>query len=214
MEQELEQARAEIKALQGKVDRLETDNFKAREARREAEAERDKLKEQVPAEGMVIVSQEDAEALKLYQELGKPEEVKTSLEEGQTIKAEAASLKRSQRIRDAAGETYNAKALERFLPDGAELEQQGEGDKRVWVVKQGDTTNELAEVVKGIEADVGVSLALKQAPGNIGGGSNPGGGQHSGPNPWDKKTRNLTEQARISKDDPELARTLKAQAKN
>lgn len=36
--------------------------------------------------------------------------------------------------------------------------------------------------------------------------------EHTGPNPWKKETLNLTEQARILKQDPELAEKLKTQA--
>lgn len=37
--------------------------------------------------------------------------------------------------------------------------------------------------------------------------------EHTGPNPWKKETLNLTEQARILKQDPELAEKLKTQAR-
>lgn len=37
--------------------------------------------------------------------------------------------------------------------------------------------------------------------------------EHTGKNPWSKETFNLTEQARIMKEDPELAKKLKEQAK-
>ena len=37
--------------------------------------------------------------------------------------------------------------------------------------------------------------------------------EHNGPNPWAKETLNLTEQGRILREDPELAKKLQAQAK-
>lgn len=52
------------------------------------------------------------------------------------------------------------------------------------------------------------------APGNTGGGTGgkPGGSGKGQVNPWKKETRNLTEQARIRKEDPDLARTLMEEA--
>jgi hypothetical protein len=39
------------------------------------------------------------------------------------------------------------------------------------------------------------------------------GSQYTGKNPWKKEMFNLTEQTRIWKEDPQLAKTLQAQAK-
>lgn len=53
-----------------------------------------------------------------------------------------------------------------------------------------------------------------QAPTNGGGGMNgkPGQGGSKGVNPWKRETRNLTEQGRIVKTDPQLAARLKKEA--
>lgn len=209
---ELEQALAEIKTLRTKVDTLESDNFAAREKRRELERERDQLKEKVPADGHVVLPKEEAEALTTYRELGKADELKTQLETGRTAATEAAELRRRQSIRDAAGNQFNARALERFLPAGAELTQEGDGEARAWVVKQGDTTKPLADTVKELEADLGITLTTGDKT-TVGGGSNPGGKAFTGPNPWAVETRNLSEQARIYKQDPDLAKRLMDAAK-
>jgi hypothetical protein len=53
------------------------------------------------------------------------------------------------------------------------------------------------------------------APPNNGGGGAPGGsgsGRGSKSNPWKKETRNLTEQGRIKRENPELAERLKREA--
>jgi outer membrane translocation and assembly module TamA len=209
---ELEQAKAEIKALQKKVDTLEGDNFTLREKRRELEKSVETLQARVPTDDQVVVKKEEAEVLKSYVDLGKPEELKAQLEQGRTATQEAATLRRSQSIRDAAGEQFNAKALERFLPGDAELAQQGEGDNRAWVVKQGDTTKPLADVVKELEHELGVTLTTGDKS-NVGGGSNPGGKAFTGPNPWAAESRNLSEQGRILREDPDLAKRLQEAAK-
>lgn len=54
---------------------------------------------------------------------------------------------------------------------------------------------------------------FKSGPVTIGTGTNPGPAQPPAKNPWSKEHRNLTEQARISKENPALAETLKTQAK-
>lgn len=75
----------------------------------------------------------------------------------------------------------------------------------------------------GIYLDNGVSLEdgvaqfanekphLLKAKGQGGSGYQGSKGEH-GPNPFAKETRNLTEQARIMKEDPQLAQRLKSQA--
>ena len=167
----LEQAQAEIRTLQGKIDTLESDNFKAREARRSAERERDELKDKVPADGSVVVSKQDAADLASYRELGKLDKVKGDLESSKTALADVARLQRSQNVSDAAGTKYNRKALETFLPADATVVKDGEGDKAAWVVKQGDTATALDAWVKTTEQEFGVPLTLKSS--SVGGGSNP-----------------------------------------
>lgn len=51
-----------------------------------------------------------------------------------------------------------------------------------------------------------------KAPQNNGGGSGNAGGAGSGKNPWSKDHFNLTEQGRLLKEDPELAKQMKAEA--
>lgn len=211
---ELEQALAEIKTLRQKVDQLETDNFNCREKRREVERERDQLREQVPGEDQAVVPAADAELLAGYKELGEPSDVKQRLEAAAETEQEAAKVLRRERIREAAGKDYNARALEKFLPVDAELEKQGEGDEAAWVVKQGETAKPLSEVVKAIEEELDLSLAASEGRANLGAGSNPGEPAYKGKNPWKRETLNLTEQARISRENPALAKRLMAEAEN
>lgn len=209
---ELEQAKQEVTTLRKKIDTLESDNVNLREKRRELEKTVQSLEGKVPADGTVVLPKADADALAAYQELGKPDELKTQLETGRTAAQKAAELARRQSITDAAGKQFNARALERFLPADAELSQQGEGDGKAWVVKQGDATKPLADVVKELESDLGIVLTTGDST-NVGGGSNPGGTAFTGPNPWAAETRNLSEQARIFKQDPALAKRLQEAAK-
>ena len=62
------------------------------------------------------------------------------------------------------------------------------------------------------ESDAGKSFV--GAGGNSGGDADNNGkpGTHTGPNPWKAETRNYTEQSRILRESPELAKTLEAEA--
>lgn len=81
----------------------------------------------------------------------------------------------------------------------------------VKVTETGDVTG----VKEALEALVTAKPWLKaKESGPVGGGTNPPGAGGTGEkNPWSKEQFNLTEQGKILRKDPELARKLQAQAK-
>lgn len=87
----------ELEKLPKKVSDLEADNKGYRDTIRD-------LKEKLPAEGMVAVPKEQAEALAKYEALGKPDEIEAAVKERETLKADLAMRER----RDAIGAAVKA----------------------------------------------------------------------------------------------------------
>lgn len=175
MPRTLEEAEAYITTLQGKNSDLETDNYNYRQKNNKLTQDFEDAKKQIPADGSVVLSKEDAakqtSELEGYRALGSVKDVNTAISEGKTARETVAKNERQTTFNEAAGTEYNAKALGRFIPDDAVLEK-GKGDK--WTVKQGETSKPLSEFVKGIEDETGVSLRTKPTTENVGGGFNSG----------------------------------------
>lgn len=77
--------------------------WKVRERNRTLKQERDDLKGKLPADGMVVLSKDDATELEAYRALGKkPADVKTALEQAGTATADLTALRREKQIRQAA----------------------------------------------------------------------------------------------------------------
>ncbi len=86
-----------------------------------------------------------------------------------------------------------------------------EGDKRSAVVKTDDGELGIADFVnKWTQGEQGSHFLA--APANGGGGTTPSSKSSGVSNPWKTESRNLTEQARIKKENPELASKLKSEA--
>ena len=82
----------------------------------------------------------------------------------------------------------------------------------ILVYTDADSTNTSLEAVEksfkeAVEAGINERLRRSGAPGGAG-----GGGTNSQANPWKKETFNLTEQGRILRENPELAKQLKVAA--
>lgn len=160
---------AEKANLLSHKERLEADLKEARDKRRAAEEQASKL---VP-EGSVVLTAEDAKLLETYKQFGKPADVKAALDSKSTAEQQLAALQRQATIQEAAGTVFNARALAKFLPDTARIEQveekqDGKPVKVYQVVTPGPegkeaTKTTLSEWVKGVEADLGISLHLDQA---------------------------------------------------
>jgi hypothetical protein len=122
---------------------LFSDNYDLREKNR-------KLKEQIPAEGQMVISKSESEKLETYKALGKPDELKTRLEAHATMETENAELKRDGQLRDVAQEAgWKVSVLkDRDKATGSKLEyffkEEGEQKKKVPYVKteQGEVSLE------------------------------------------------------------------------
>ncbi len=123
-------------------EKLENEGFKARETKRELQAQLDtatarvtELEGSVPKEGQAVLSKADAERYATYQALGKPDEVKASLE--QAARDRQAVL--TQGNRDALTKRgIDAEALAHRAFDGTQLATSGEGETIKTVVKTGE----------------------------------------------------------------------------
>lgn len=179
---------AEKANLLSHKERLEADLKEARDRRRAAEEQAQKL---VP-EGSIVLSAEDAKLLDTYKQFGKPADLKAALDSKSAAEKQLAALQRQATIQEAAGTTFNAKALAKFLPDTAQLaqveeKQDGKPVKVYQVVQPAaeegkePTKTALSEWVKNVESDLGISLHVEQqkkaAP--TGHGSTPPAGPQS-----------------------------------
>lgn len=102
---------------------LWNDNYKFREQAREAKAKLEEIEKKMPAEDAVVLSKADAERWKVYQELGKPEEVKAAIAERDTLKTENATVKREQTLRDVADvQGWNLAVIKRLAGNDLDFE--------------------------------------------------------------------------------------------
>lgn len=120
------------------------------------------------------------------------------------LKDEAAKKDFNYRLEDAlkGSKAKNLKALKALL----DMEK---------VKLEGDKFTGLEEQLTALkESDAYLFDAEEQQPPQLGGfkPTNTGGAPNSFKNPWSKEHRNLTEQARILKENPQLAQQLKASA--
>lgn len=86
-----------------RVATLEGENYRYREQRRELQDEVKALKANQKPEGAVILTGDEATAYGAYRELGKPDEIKTWLDERQSLSTQVATAQRDGTLRDAAG---------------------------------------------------------------------------------------------------------------
>lgn len=132
------------------------DNHRLRSDKRKLTSQLKALQGKVPADGAVVLTGEKAKAWEAYQALGKPEEIKSSLEARSGVEKELKELRRGEQIRsvsEVAG--YKSSVLSRLAQLATEelefaveeVESDGEKIQRA-VVKQGETKKPLAEYAK------------------------------------------------------------------
>lgn len=95
--------------LAERVAELENRNYRLRRDKDTLARERDALKGQVPGEGAAVLTAADVADLEAYRAMGKPAELKTSLEGAQQAQADLASFRRQETIR-AAAEAHGLRA--------------------------------------------------------------------------------------------------------
>ena len=88
--------------LAEKLAEAENANYKLREKNRTLRQERDDARGKVPAEGAVVVPQEDAALLETYRAFGAPALLQTALDTKSTAEQELSTLKREKTERRAA----------------------------------------------------------------------------------------------------------------
>jgi hypothetical protein len=126
-----------------KLAESENANWQLREKNRTLRHERDDARGKVPAEGGTVLSKDEAAAWATYQALGKPDEVKRTLEASTTAQQELTGLRRAETIRTVAeAHGYKAPVLAK-LPSlaGKELvlkdvTEEGKQVKRAFVGDQ------------------------------------------------------------------------------
>lgn len=189
--------------------------------KKDAKADRDALKEMQARLDAIEAEKEQAEADKAKAS-GDVEAVRTQLEtkHGRELKAATDRAEKAERqveklvidnglsaaLDEARVKPELKRAAAALLREGVELKD----DDGEPVAYKGGLP--LAEAIKlWAEGDEGKPFVLA---GNSGGGA-PGGGKgaHSGPNPWKQgPSFSLTEQDRIARDKPDLAKRLMAEA--
>lgn len=133
--------------LAEKLAEAENSNYKLREKNRTLRQERDALQAKVPGEGSAVLTTADVQELEAYRALGKPADLKTTLDKGQATQEELAGLRRTETIRTAAEATGYKAAVLGKLPSlqGKELtlrdvQEDGKTVKRAFVGDEPLTT--------------------------------------------------------------------------
>lgn len=133
------------------IAKLLAENYGYRERLRE-------LKDKVPGEDAAVLTKEQAAKLEQYSQLGEPDDIAQ-------LRSEVQRMQRESAVREMAGDTFNAKALLKLVPEAAKLERNGD----TWQV-DGVSADEF---VASLEQTLGVPLRNK--PVSVGTASNPGG---------------------------------------
>ncbi|MCL4264750.1 MAG: hypothetical protein KJ069_16120 [Anaerolineae bacterium] len=98
-----------ISELEAKVDTLEGDNYKLREERRDLRGKVRDLEGKTPEEGGVILSKEQAVLWMAYQQIGKPDDLKSGQEKLAAMERQAAIANAARYA--APGVQYNDQVL-------------------------------------------------------------------------------------------------------
>lgn len=91
---------------------LYTENYQYRQQRKQLRAEVKKLKEQLPQDGTVVLTKEQAEDWAKYQELGKPTDLQKTVDDGKAAMGAVAKAQRQESLAKAAADVgYNPAVL-------------------------------------------------------------------------------------------------------
>lgn len=123
-------------------------NYRGREKARLLAEEIDTLKRQLPGKGRTVLPQREADELKAYRALGKPNDIRSRLNAADQAVQELDTHKKDSLLRDVAEvEGYNFKALKGAASDVQyavrEVEADGKKQRRAFVItRNGDQTQE------------------------------------------------------------------------
>lgn len=159
----LEQFGKDAVRLAEKLADVQSDNYRLREERRTLKTQVQEATGKVPAEGTRVLTADEAKTYDAYVALGKPADIKTSLDTKGTAEQELTTLKREKQIRAAAEAAgYKPAVLERLAADlSIEVRTVKDGAPLVIVVKDGQETA-LADYAKDNWADFLPALETKQ----------------------------------------------------
>lgn len=141
---------------------LTRENYKLRDKNRE-------LRGKVTPEGAVILTGDDAKAWQAYRDLGKPEDLKATRDERDTLKADGAKRAKADLHQQIAGDTFNVKVLSTLLDSNnvtVELREEKLGQKDIVTpyVKDGGKDVKLLDYAKKHWAEFLPSLIRQDAP--------------------------------------------------
>lgn len=140
------------------------DNYRLRGERRTLKQQLADAQGKVPADGARVLSAEEATAYDAYAALGKPDEVKRTLEASATATTELAKLKRAETIRSAADVVgYKPAVLAQLAGDLEIQTKDGKDGKPAAVVVVDQKETPLADYAKAHWEDFLPSLAPKAA---------------------------------------------------
>ncbi len=147
-----------------RVATLEGENYRYREQRRELQDEVKALKANQRPEGATILTGDEATAYDAYKALGKPAEIKTRLDERDTLATEVTTAKRDGTLRDAAQRYgYDYEALRAHSGDlpltPYEVQEDGKAVTK-YRIGAGDQQADVAEWVGKQPAYVARALAV------------------------------------------------------
>jgi hypothetical protein len=177
----LEQFGKDAVRLAEKLADVQSDNYRLREERRGLKQQVTEATGKVPAEGTRVLTTDEAKAYDAYVALGKPEEIKRSIDANGVATAELTTLKREKQIRAAAEAAgYKASVLTTLAADLDIQTEAKDGATLVYVVKDGEKTaltdyakKEWPDFLPALEAKPGGSFAPDINAGARGGHNGP-----------------------------------------
>lgn len=190
--------------LKRKVEELLEESKAAKEAKRKAEEEAERAREEKARKDG------DHETLaKQYEE--KYNTLTQQLEAERQERARDAVRSESIKLAASLAEGANAELLSEFIQRRLRYD---EGKVKVTDAEGNLTISSIDDLKTEFRNDPRYAALITATKGSgSGAGGQGGGAPQGGKNPWKKDTFNLTEQARIKKENPELARQLETSAR-
>lgn len=143
-----------IKRLERSVETRDSDNKELRDKLKESAAEITRLTAEIPKEGSVVITGEEATELGKYRELGSASEVTEKINRVETAEAKSRTLTRRDDLRKVADHYgWKLTVLERELGDTPYKIEEAEGETRFLVPRDGKTPQEIDEWMKENRSD-------------------------------------------------------------
>lgn len=129
--------------------------------------ERRQLRSQIPTQGAVVLTAEQAATWQSYQQLGAPDALRTQLSERETAQKDLAELRRREHVRDVASVVgYKPSVLldraQGLELEVAEVEQDGKKEKQAFVKGKDGQRTRLEEYAQSNWSDYLPALQVEQ----------------------------------------------------